>query len=206
MSISTDTNHPSTDPTHRSDANTACPVCRQLRRGSERYRAEYVITPASAGGWIQWSAALLRLLERTGHEPTRALLIEQPTRTERYVQLLVGHGTAHVEASSNVYLSGSSRLSGVEERLLSLLGWTDPFSTTGHPDEQPTNWALPLAHGDWANVVETITATIVGILGFSEQLPVTMTLFLADHPCRTCSWGAADETAEIDESFGTLGF
>jgi hypothetical protein len=206
MSTTTDTNHHSTASTHRSDANATCPVCRQMRRSADRYRAEYVVTPADGGGWMQWSAALLRLLERTGNEPTRALIIEQPGRTQRYVQMLFGHGTAHVEASSNVYLEGSSRLSGVEERLLSLLGWTAPQSTVDRTDEMPANWMLPLAHGDWVNVVETITATIVGIFGFSEQLPVEMFVFLADRPCNSCSWGDSDDSDEIDETFGTLGF
>jgi hypothetical protein len=205
MSITTDTNLHSTASIHRSDANAPCPVCSQLRRAAEQFRAEYVVTPADGGGWMQWSAALLRLLERTGNEPTRALIIEQPSRTRRYVQMLVGHGTAHVEASSNVYLEGPSRLSGVEERLLSLLGWSAPHSTVDRADQMPSNWSLPLAHGDWVNVVETITATIVGIFGFSEQLPVEMTVFLADQPCRSCSWGDGDD-AEIDETYGTLGF
>ena len=196
--------------TDTSDATTiaACPTCRQLRKSVARYSTDYTVTPSVGGGWMQWSGALLRLLQRTGSEPTRALLIEQPSRTERYVQMLVGHDVAHVEASSNVYLEGPSRLSGVEERLLTLLGWTAPKADGDDPDDLPANWSLPIVRGDWANLVETITATIVGIFGFSEQLPVEMRLFLADHPCRACSWAdvETDDADEVDETFGTLGF
>jgi hypothetical protein len=157
---------------------------------------------------MQWSAALLRLLERTSNEPTRALLIEQPDRTQRYLQMLVGHGIAHVEASSNVYLTGASRLSGVEERLLTLLGWAAPNPNSDSPDEVSTNWTLPLVYGDWTNLVETIAATLVGIFRFIEQLPVEITSFLADHPCRACSWPdeELDSQYDIDDSYGALGF
>lgn len=200
MSISTDTN-PST-------TTNACPTCRQFRRTSDRYSATYTVTPANGGGWMQWSAALLRLLDRTHLEPTRALIIEQPGRTDRYVQMLVGHGIGHVEASSNEYLEGASRLSGVEERLLTLLGWVAPNPHSSAPNEVSTNWTLPLVHGDWTSLVETITATLVGIFRFSEQLPVEMRMFLADHPCRACSWPDEefDDQHDIDDTYGTLGF
>ena len=58
-----------------------------------------------------WSAALLRLLRRVGSEPTRVIIITQSLLTDRYVQVLIGHGIAHAEAGSNVYLTGESRLS-----------------------------------------------------------------------------------------------
>lgn len=200
MSTSTDTSHATT--------TAACPACRQLRKSAARYSTGYTVTPSVGGGWMQWSGALLRLLQRTGSEPTRALLIEQPSRTERYVQVLVGHGVAHAEASSNEYLEGASRLSGVEERLLTLLGWVAPNPRSSNPDEVSTNWTLPLVHGDWTNLVETITATLVGIFRLSEQLPVEMNLFLADHPCRACSWPNEefDDEHDINDSYGTLGF
>lgn len=200
MTTSTDTNESTTA--------SACPVCRQFRKASSLYRSGYTVIPSDGGGWMQWSAALLRLLERTSNEPTRALIIQQPDRTDRYVQMLVGHGIAHVEASSNTYLEGASRLSGVDERLLTLLGWVAPNPHSSNPADVSTNWTLPLIHGDWTNLVETVTATLVGIFRFSEQLPVELSMFLADRPCRSCSW--PDEEAElqheIDDSYGTLGF
>ena len=62
------------------------------------------------GGWRTWSEALLRLLERMGHQPTQSVIIHQRLLNNRYVQLQIGHGVAHAEASSNVYLTGDWRL------------------------------------------------------------------------------------------------
>lgn len=84
-----------------------------------------------------WSAALLRLLQRVGPEPTQVIIITQPLLNDRYVQLLVGHGIAHTEVGSNVYLMGDSRLSADQEELLALLGWQAPTSDVDVPGEVP---------------------------------------------------------------------
>ena len=164
----------------------------------------YSVTPAHDGGWSQWSANLQELLRSFGDLATKVVVIEQPQRTGRYVQVLVGHGIAYAEASSNVYLTGASRLSGVEERLLDLVGWQPPVSTdpTG---TKSCNWHLPLVYGDWTELGEVLTATLAGVFGLSEQLPVDVHTFGAAHPCRSCSWPDED-TGEIDETYGTLGF
>jgi hypothetical protein len=167
-----------------------CSVCEQLRfEGPDTHTFDVV--PADGGGWSMWSAALLRLLQRVGHEPTRAIIITQPLLTERYVQVLVGHGIAHAEVGSNVYLTGPSRLSADQEELLALLGWQPPASDVDDPGAMPANWTLPLVHGDWTYLTEMFASTMIGILGFSEHLPVELHAFGADHPCRECSWSDA---------------
>lgn len=130
-----------------------CSTCRQLRfEGPDEHC--FVVAPADGGGWEMWSAALLRLLQRIGHQPTRAIIISQPVVNDRYVQALIGHGIAHVEVGSNVYLTGESRLSVHHEELLTLLGWLSPESDIDAPGEMPANWYLPLVDGDWLYLVE----------------------------------------------------
>ena len=86
--------------------------------------------------------------------------------------ITIGGGETLVAASSNTSLTGASRLNGVEERLLVLLGYTIGPKGHGQPSEPSANWTLSVPEGDSITLVETITATLVGILGFSEQLPV----------------------------------
>ncbi len=148
----------------------------------------FAVAPAKGGGWEVWSAALLRLLQRIGHQPTQAVIISQPDVNDRYAQVLIGHGVAHAEVGSNVYLTGESVLSVDHEELLSLLGWLGPEWNIDAPGEMPANWHLPLVDGDWLYLVETLASTMVGILGFVEQLPVEVRSFGADNPCRKCSW------------------
>lgn len=202
MSTQTHSELPTHTATNRSDdRDQSCPVCVQLRKQAPAAMHPSTI-PSRIGGWVQWSALLLQLLHDIGNEPTRVVIIEQPHRNDRYVQMLVGHGFARVEASSNQFLQGTSRLSGVDERLLTLLGWQAPNTAARTPSP---NWTLPLVEADWQNLVETITATVVGIFGFSEQLPVQWSIFAADHPCHDCSW-PEDVDNDIDDNFGTLGF
>ncbi len=84
-----------------------CAKCAQLRaEGPDP--VDFAISPADGGGWYEWAAALFRLFRRIGQNPTQAVVIHQEPVTGRYVQLLIGHGIAHAEASSNVYLAGGS--------------------------------------------------------------------------------------------------
>jgi hypothetical protein len=162
---------------------TDCPTCRRLLAADPGDR-EFTVTPAHGGGWHLWSAALLRLLGRIGDGPTHAVVVTQPSVTDRYVQAMVGHGVAYAEASANTYLTGPSRLSGDQEDLLGLLGWQAP-STTG---DDGGNWHLPVVTGDWLELVEMLLATMVGIFGFDEHHPVVVSTFVAAAPCRACSW------------------
>ncbi len=164
-----------------------CPECRHLwLEGADP--CEYTLTPADGGGWSAWSAALLRLVQRLAKQPTQAVIIAQDVLTDRYVQFQIGHGIAHVEASSNVYLTGHSRLSDDHEQLLGLAGWRPPRLETDDPDDMPANWSLPLVRADWSSMTEVICATIIGIFGFSEHLPITIRTFQCDAPCKACSW------------------
>lgn len=164
-----------------------CRDCRHLRLEGPGER-EFVVAPINGGGWPEWSFALLRLLQRMSAQPTQALIITQDSLTSRYVQVLIGHGIAHVEASSNVYLEGSSLLEAEHEELLTLLGWQPPGADRDDPDRLPANWSLPLVRGDWAMVTELLSATVIGVFGFSEFLPTTIRTFLCDSPCKACSW------------------
>ena len=102
--------------------------------------------------------------------------------------MLIGHGVAYAEVGSNNYLMGDDRLSTEQEELLILLGWQAPHSETDPFDEDRSNWQLPLIHGDWSYLVDMFMSTMVGILGFIEHLPVEIRTFVADSPCRECSW------------------
>jgi hypothetical protein len=75
------------------------------------------------------------------------------------VQVLIGHGIAHAEASSNVYLEGESRLSLDQEHLLAELGWQRPQRDDDDPEEMPANWFLPRIHRDWQYLTEMLVAT-----------------------------------------------
>jgi hypothetical protein len=127
---------------------------------------------------------MLRLFRRIGQKPTQALIIEQQPHTDRYVQLLIGHGMAHAEASSNVYLGGDSRLSVAQEDLLERVGWSRPARDADDPDELPANWTLPLVTGSCEDLVEVIVATVAGVFQFDENLPVEVRTFMVMHPCK----------------------
>ncbi len=163
-----------------------CATCRQLRR-NKADATVYTVAPADGGGWPAWSGALLRLFERIGSQPTRAIIMSQPDLNERYVQAQIGHGIAHTEVGSNVYMTGNSRLTTEHEAFLTRLGWLPPSSDRDDPNEMPANWYLPLIHGDWPFLVDMIV-TAVHVVGFVEPLPIEVRTFQCDNPCRDCSW------------------
>lgn len=169
-----------------------CSVCRQLVVDGHP-ATNFVVVPASGGGWPAWATALLRYLRRIGNQPTRAVIFSQPTINARYVQMQIGHGLAHAEASSNVYLPEDSKLSADDERLLRELGWRVPAADVDDPDEYPANWSLPLVHGDWNYLVEMSLATLVGVFGFFVTHGIRIDTFGCDSPCRDCSWPAEFE-------------
>ena len=179
-------------------AVTDCPVCRQLLLEGPDTQT-FVVAPADGGGWHQWSAALLRLVRRIGSEPTRALIVSQQPLTQRYLQCLIGHGIAEVQASSNVYLRGSSRLSTGEEALLARLGWQPPDRDHDDPELMPANWWVPRIAGDWPALVELLSATAIVALGFDERFPVSVHTFGCDRPCRACSWPDAFPHTDREE-------
>lgn len=122
---------------------------------TERVPATNSVIPSATGGWVRWSSLLLDVLLDVFHQPAAVLTIEQPLRNGHCVEVHARHGAVRIMARG-------ADLNGVDERLLTLLGWVGP------------QWTLPFVRGDWDNLVETITATLVGIFGFSEQLPVEM--------------------------------
>jgi hypothetical protein len=164
-----------------------CHECEHLRLEGPDPQ-ESVVRPVDGGGWQAWTEALLRLLHRIGGQPTQCIVISQDVVTQRSVQALIGHGTALVQASSNVYLTGSSRLQPAHEELLTLLGWQPPHASSDDPEELPANWSLPLIRGDWTTMTEIVASTLISVFGFTEYLPVAVRTFPAVSPCKACSW------------------
>ena len=178
-----------------------CHVCRQLRMETFE-ETDYSVVPAQGGGWQKWSEALLRYITKMGHQPTQAVIISQRAAGDRYLQFQLGHGIAHAEVGSNVYLMGDSRLTETDEAALAKMGWREPASDVDDADEMPANWRLPLIHGDWAYLTQIALATVVGVLGFRDDLQVQMHTFTCDNPCRDCSWPADAIDAEAETISG----
>jgi hypothetical protein len=169
----------------RDEIGQDCLICCQLRsEGSRPF--ESALAPRGGGGWPEWGASLSRLLARISQSPTQAVIISQQPLTQRYVQLLIGHGQAHAEASSNVYLTRGSRLTATQEHLLRQIGWNPPTRDGDDPDEMPTNWSLPMARGNWHALTEVLLATIAGVFSFDESEPVHVNSFQIDRPCKSC--------------------
>jgi T3SS (YopN, CesT) and YbjN peptide-binding chaperone 3 len=131
--------------------------------------------------WRGWTRALSELLGGLADGPVHVLILTQPV-SERYVQLVVGHGTARVEASSNAHLRGD-RLSAHDERRLASLGYR-------RPDAASPYWALEEAVGLPEQLAELVAHTLVGIFGFDATSPLAVGRFGADRPCRSCTWAA----------------
>lgn len=174
----------------RTTHDAACTECRHLRLEADDARA-FEVAPVDIGGWRMWSKALLRMVRRMGDQLTQAIVISQEPFTQRYLQAVVGHGIARVEASSNASLQGMHRLTDDHHQLLVLLGWRPPTDESLDPRDGPGSWSLPLVHRTWDDMVDVISATTIGVFGFSEHLPVSVITFGSVHPCRTCSWPEA---------------
>jgi hypothetical protein len=147
----------------------------------------YSVAPGDGGGWPAWTAALTGLLTRLATGPTHCLVITQEPN-QRYVQLMLGHGHAHVEASGNAYLVGDFRLGESEEQMLAHLGFQHPHTL----DDRglPENWWSDHDVADPAQIAETLTTALLGVMGFDERWPVTIDVFGADSPCEACFWEA----------------
>ena len=146
----------------------------------------FTVAPATGGGWPAWTSAFTRLLVRLAVEPTHCVVVTQEPNP-RYVQLMVGHGHAHVEASSNTYLEGDFQLSPTEERLLEQLGFQhpdrlDPESTF------PENWWFDVDDADPVRLAEILAAAMIGVMAFDARWPLTIEVFGADSPCNACFW------------------
>jgi hypothetical protein len=131
--------------------------------------------------WRGWTLALAALLDDLSGGPVHVLLLTQAGR-ERYVEVVIGHGSVRVEASSNAHLR-RDRLSAEDERRLAALGYHRPERTT-------TRWWLEEAVGLPEQVAELVAHTLVAILGFDAGAPLGVDRFGADRPCRSCSWAA----------------
>lgn len=154
---------------------------------------EFAIAPARGGGWSAWAEAFTRLLDRLAGQPAHCVIVTQDPN-QRYVQLMVGHGHAHVEVSSNHYLMGDFRLDESEERLLEAIGFEPPAAVDDGVDGEPAmplNWWHDEEHLDAETVAGLVLTVLTALAGFDPHRPVAVTVFGADHPCGACFWGAA---------------
>ena len=148
----------------------------------------YSVAPRDGGGWSAWTAALTRLLTRLATGPAHCVVVTQEPN-QRYVQLMLGHGHAHLEASSNAYLEGDFRLGESEEQMLTTLGFEHP-DTLGDDRGLPENWWSDHDVADPERIARTVTTALLGVMGFDECWPVTISVFGADSPCEACFWEA----------------
>jgi hypothetical protein len=131
--------------------------------------------------WRGWTAELAALIGDLAGGPVHVLLLTQQG-TERHVEVVVGHGSVRVEASSNAHLRGD-RLSADDERRLAALGYHRPDRTT-------PRWWIEEAVGLPEQVAELVAHTLIAIFGFDAAAPLGVDRFGADRPCRSCSWAA----------------
>lgn len=146
----------------------------------------FEVAPASGGGTAAWATAFGRLVSRLAALPTHCVVVTQHPN-QRYVQLLVGHGRVHAEASSNRFLEGDFRLGPSEGEYLRILGFTAP-SDAADP-EGPCNWVFDRPAADPISVADVLAHTMVAVMCFDERHPVTIEVFGAAEPCEVCSWG-----------------
>lgn len=165
------------------EASSACDCL------AERSRTEtvtYSLAPRAGGGWAAWGAALTALIVRLTAAPTHCAIIDQRPN-ERYLQLMLGHGHARLEASGNGYLTGDFRLGESEERVLAGLGFRRP-STADSEDDLPENWSIDQPAADPAQLAQLVTATASSVMAFDNRWPITIDVFGADAPCEACCW------------------
>lgn len=161
-------------------------VCRCAEERPLTRRQEFDIAPAPGGGWLVWSHALARLLARLSVQPAHCVVITQDPN-QRYVQLIIGHGHARVEASSNTYLEGDFRLGPTEEAQLRLLGFKSPDELDDdHPG--PYNWWFNEDSVDPFDVAELLSRMMMSITAFDSRWPIHIEVFGADSPCDACFW------------------
>ena len=174
------TDHVSSDTI--SEASGTCDCAVERLRTEER---TYSIAPQAGGGWTSWGGAFTRFVIRFATLPTHCFVITQPPN-QRYVQLMLGHGHACVEASSNEYLHGDFRLGQSEERVLERLGFRSP--ALGPAAQDAGNWRIDQPNADPVHIAELLVATMSGVMAFDSRWPVTIEVFGADDPCEACCW------------------
>jgi hypothetical protein len=179
-----------------------CDDCRgeQLRTKIRMYS----VSPNAGGGWPAWRGSFRRFAVAHLGRPSHCLVITQDPN-QRYVQLIVGHGGARVEVSSNFYLRGIYRLDRSDEALLARLGFR-PRQELDPDEDRPKNWWLERhsAGPEWLAVL--VTEAVSRVVAFDPRQPVTVEQFGKDRPCRICTWGDPDwspeRRSETSQDFG----
>lgn len=165
------------------DQELACACL--IDRGRTRTE-RFMIAPSRGGGWSAWAEAFTRLIDRLASLPAHCVVVTQDPN-QRYVQLMVGHGRAHIEVSSNEYLLGDFRLDPGEEAFIETLGFErpDPVSNAGWP----LNWWRNERPADSEAIAGLVLVASTTVLGFDDRHEITIDVFGADHPCDACAWG-----------------
>jgi hypothetical protein len=163
-------------------ADCTCDAARDRTLDQQRFE----VAPAPGGGWVAWAVSFGRLLARLIDLPTHCVVVTQRPN-QRYVQVMLGDGRAHLEASGNEFLEGDFRLGETEHEHLHALGFDAPDE--GAPDSVP-NWWMDHPDADPFAVADLLTHTMVAVMGFDDGWPVTIELFGADQPCAVCAWGS----------------
>jgi hypothetical protein len=163
-----------------------CPMCHEPRYRLARSCIDRA-SPESVGGWARWSEELSARLEPWARHPGCDVTVIQPQRSERFVHLALDAVTIEAHASANPVLSGPSRLDGRHERLLGQFGWTPPESSVGaHPSRTTTTWHRRSKASELHELVADVTATLVGVFGFSALLGVEIHLVPRAGRCIAC--------------------
>ena len=163
-------------------------TCRCAVEVTRTETGTYSVAPHDGGGWRAWTASFTRLLARLVVGPVHCLVITQEPN-QRYVQVMLGHGHAHLEASSNAYLAGDFRLGESEEQVLTTLGFEHP-STLGDDRGLPENWWSDHDVADPVHIARLLSTTLQSVMAFEEHWPVSIDVFGADSPCEACFWEA----------------
>lgn len=164
------------------DGQCACDLDREFTG------AAAFVDPLDGHGWFGWGFALGELFRRLLAGPTHVVIVDQPQRNGRYVQLLVGHGSARIEVAGNEYLEGDDVLDDDAHRFLRAIdfrpppdGGDDDADGAEHHnwwrvDSEPTAWEL-------AQLVVDIARAG---LEFVDDVPIHLRFFGAESPCVRC--------------------
>jgi hypothetical protein len=174
------------------DEDDDCDACRseQLRTKFRTFR----VTPNAGGGWPAWRGSFRRFALAHVGGPSHCLVITQDPN-QRYVQLILGHGGARVEVSSNFYLSGVYRLDRADEALLVRLGFR-PRQELDPDEDRPKNWWLERHSADPVWLAGLVTEAVSRVAAFDPRQPVALEQFGKDRPCRICTWGDPERTPQ----------
>lgn len=137
----------------------------ELDRENVRGTQQFEIVPASGGGLVPFTAALVRLFIRKSEEGLWWAGINDTA--EYFANLGPGHdGRLWTEVCSNAFLPEPYRLSSDQEVELVRLGWGAP---TGSVEEGLANFWREWDEAELPVGVAFVVDTLVGVYGFRDD-------------------------------------